>query len=583
MNKRLLGLTCIPSAIVLFIILAANRDSVILGYAVIEGLFLGIVEAVYLKRCKRRSNLWILLLSLVAGVMICYYGYARFYREWLWAGDILRSILTRLFSEFERGLRIAYIVAAIAAWPSAAVLAEMILRFVHYSLRTINYKNLWKEMTGDISRRTIIKMVGTTFVVLSSAVLIGTALLMVVFLLPTDRVEHNVVRSAYTIQEEGRYPQLTRYATSTLDNHTDSIILAEAASTLGTSLLEDVMNVPRGYVDDLNAPDSLVAHYIEGKPFNSITIYARYWHGYLIFVKPLLEIMDYKTIRILNGIVQIALAGLICGVLFKKGKMAAIIPYLLAYSMLMPLALAKSFQYSPCFYIFNLGCLSLLLLNDEKRKKYSYIVFLLCGVFTSYFDFLTYPISTFGMPMLFYLYLSDDDSEESKIIATIRNGFFWCIGLAAMWVSKWVVASIVIGENIVAASFGSVKYRTSTMTSDWLGDYNAFDCVVANYKTFLITPVTIIAMIYIGFLVYKGFKQNCLSTWSICRILFPFFVTGLAPVAWHAFAKNHSMIHTWFTNKACVVTLLAMLFGLISLFQENNKQAEISEKSNHQT
>ena len=573
MNKKLLGLICIPSAIVLFIILATSRNTVTLSYAVIEGLFLGTAEALYLSRIKRRSSVWVLMLSLVSGALVCYFGYYRFYREWLSAGDALRSILTRLFSEFERGLRIAYIAAAIAALPSAAVLTEMVLRFVLRSLRAIDYKNLRKELTGGISPGKIIKMTCTTIVVLATSVLIGTALLTAVFMLPTDRVERNLEKSAYTIQDEGTYPQLTRYAISTLDNYTDSIMLTEAAIKPGPNLLADVMNVPRGYVDDMNAADSLVAHYIMGKPFNNTTLYARYWHGYLIYVKTLLEFMEYRAMRILNGIVQILLVGSICGLLFKRGQKAAIIPYLTAYLMLMPIALAKSFQYSSSFYVLNLGCLLLLLLSDEKRKKNSYIVFLLCGILTAYFDFLTYPISTFGVPMLLYLYLSGTDSEESKIIATVKNGLFWCIGLAGMWVSKWVVASIVLGENIVATCFGSVKYRTSTMTSDWVGEYTAFDCVVVNYKVFLITPITIFAMIYTGALVYRFFRHNRLSAGNICRILFPFFVTGLAPAVWYAFAKNHSMIHTWFTNKACVVSLLAVLFGLVSLLQSNSVQA----------
>ena len=575
MNKRLLGLICIPSAIVLFIILATSRNTVTLSYAVIEGLFLGTAEAVYLSRIKRRGSVWVLLLSLVSGALVCYLGYARFYREWLLAGDGVKSVLARLFSDFERGLRIAYIAAGIAAWPSAAALSAMVLRFVLRSLRAIDYKSLRKELVGGISGRTVIKMTGTTIVTLVLSVLIGTALLTAVFLLPTDRVERNLEKTAYTIQEEGAYPQLTRYATSTLDNNTDCIMLTEAATKPGPSFLVDVMNVPRGYVDDMNAPDSLVAHYLMGRPFNNTTLYLRYWHGYLIYIKPLAELMDYKAMRVFNGIVQIALAAAICGILFKKGYKSAIVPYLIAYFMLMPAALAKCFQYSSCFYIFNLGSLWLLLLNNDKRKKYSYIVFLFCGIFTAYFDFLTYPMSTFGVPMLFYLYLSGNDSEESKIAATIKNGLFWCIGLAGMWVSKWVVASIITGENMVSTCFGSVRYRTSTITSDWVGKYNAFDCIVANYKVFLITPITIIVMIYSGFLVYRCLKQNKMSTGNICRILFPFFVTGLAPAVWYAFAKNHSIIHTWFTNKACVISLLAVLFGLVSLLQSNSAGEEI--------
>ena len=55
------------------------------------------------------------------------------------------------------------------------------------------------------------------------------------------------------------------------------------------------------------------------------------------------------------------------------------------------------------------------------------------------------------------------------------------------------------------------------------------------------------------------------------RTLFPFLLTGLAPVAWYAFATNHSVIHYWFTNKACVVSFLGIVFGLVCLLQTKEK------------
>lgn len=40
---------------------------------------------------------------------------------------------------------------------------------------------------------------------------------------------------------------------------------------------------------------------------------------------------------------------------------------------------------------------------------------------------------------------------------------------------------------------------------------------------------------------------------------------GLSPIVWYGFATNHSAIHAWFTNKACVVSYLAVLFALNNL------------------
>ena len=43
----------------------------------------------------------------------------------------------------------------------------------------------------------------------------------------------------------------------------------------------------------------------------------------------------------------------------------------------------------------------------------------------------------------------------------------------------------------------------------------------------------------------------------------PFMLLALAPAVWYVFARNHSAIHYWFTNKACIVTALAGMCGLL--------------------
>ena len=337
----------------------------------------------------------------------------------------------QVLPDYEQGVHYIGIAIAIAAFPSAAILAGIVIRYIIQVLKAIDYKKLWKEIVGDRSNRSIIKTIGMTIIQLALAVLIGTALLTAVYILPTERINYNVKSSAYTVEKEGADPVLYEWALSRLDNYTGSIMMLEAACDPVSSPIKDAMNAPRGYNANRRPDESLVAHYVNGVPFDGIMTYPRYWHGYLIFQKPLLEFMDYEAMRILNGIVQFGLVLLICGLLLKTGNKSAGIAYFIAYLMLMPIALAKSFQYSSCFYVFNLGCLPLLLLREERRRDCMYSIFLFCGILTAFFDFLTYPISTFGVPMLLWLLLAGGKSVESKLGAIIKNGLFWCIGFAS--------------------------------------------------------------------------------------------------------------------------------------------------------
>lgn len=272
----------------------------------------------------------------------------------------------------------------------------------------------------------------------------------------------------------------------------------------------------------------------------------------------------------INGLIQAITVLITCLLLVKTGHLKAVIPYVLSFMMLMPVAMAKAFQYSTCFYVFTFGCIALLLLKEDRRRKTAPLVFLWCGIATAYFDLLTYPISTFGVPMMFYLLLADKEQAESKFSEIVRNAIYWCIGLGAMWVSKWGIATLITGENKFTDALGKVAERTSTVSEEG-ESYSFYSAEIRNFGAFALTPITIIAAALILYMIFKMLKQKKLTVKDSVRTLYPFLLTGLAPVAWYAFATNHSMIHYWFTNKACVVTFLGIVFGLACLSSRSEK------------
>ena len=110
---------------------------------------------------------------------------------------------------------------------------------------------------------------------------------------------------------EGTNYTLSRWFTCTLDHHTDSIIPLNAVDSSDGSVIDRAMEVPRGAIEanyseaGYTIPsDDLFAHYVDGTDFDGTEIYPRYWHGCLVLVKPLLEVLDYASIRVVNGIMM---------------------------------------------------------------------------------------------------------------------------------------------------------------------------------------------------------------------------------------------------------------------------------------
>lgn len=395
-----------------------------------------------------------------------------------------------------------------------------------------------------------------------SAIILGTALLCMAFLLPNDNIEAHMESTADVILNEGVYPALSEGFSSTLDNFTDSLMLLEAADNNDASALERAMAIFHGNIGEENNPAGmLVRHYLWHEPFDRTYDYPRYWHGYLIFLRPLLMFFDLRQIRIINGACQAILMVLTCVLMLKKKKDLYVIPWMLGYLMLMPIVSAMSLQYSACFYVYMIGSLVLLLLSEERLRQYGALVFLNIGIALAYFDLLSYPMVTYGVPMVMYLCLINDSGIKEKIFNIVRNGVMWCLGYGVMWTSKWVLGSIILKRDIIYDGLSQFSERTSGYAENF--QLSKISVILTNYRKFFKSPVVYIALICLLYLIYAIVKNKTYLYGEAWCSMGLYLLVGLSPVVWYCFATNHSAIHAWFASKACLVSFLAVMFGLI--------------------
>lgn len=170
-------------------------------------------------------------------------------------------------------------------------------------IRKDRRRKCFKEYKMENSlRRTVIKFICILF----CSICFGVCSLYSVFALPTEEMDMHVKMSADTFEKEQTYPTITKWCTSQLDNFTDSIMLLSAVYDGTEADLEKAMKVKYNRVSGENPTQSLIKQYKYGMPTYQEE-YVRYWHGYLLFLKPLLLYMSYEKIRILNLITQTAI------------------------------------------------------------------------------------------------------------------------------------------------------------------------------------------------------------------------------------------------------------------------------------
>lgn len=397
------------------------------------------------------------------------------------------------------------------------------------------------------------------------AIIIATVLLTAAYSIPVERLDENIISSAVTIGNEGVYPSLFSWCTSTLDNFTDSVMLLHAGYKGDHSPIFEAMRVHRGYIAYALPSDTLVNHYLNGQAFSYVDSYARYWHGYLVFLKPLLVFTDISGIRIINAVWQTAVTVFLIIAMLKADLKKYIIPYLISLFFIMPVVLTKSITYSNCFSVFSLSSLAIILRHRYGRKETTdLLIFLYTGIAAAFFDLLTYPQATFGIPLIFSLLLAEEKTSEKQFLLAVKNGIYWLSGYSLMWIGKWISNTVITGEN------GFIR------AVDGVRDNASHDPILAmlygNIRDFLYTPVSILAIVLVFFLLIKIYRSRK-KVFDPGRAIL--LLAALLPFGCYFVLQHHSYVHHFFTNKELMVSSFAILSYLTSIAYKNENEQTV--------
>lgn len=242
---------------------------------------------------------------------------------------------------------------------------------------------------SEIGLKSIIKYIG----IVISGVLVATLLLTLIYAIPVENMRNHVKDSLWIQHRENDYMTLMESGNSRLDGFTDAIMLKNAIYNGKENALVKAMRVPSNLFKlKTNSPTAALIADAENMQPKRSGGYERYWHGYLLFLKPLLLVLDYGQIRLVNMFCQILLTCLVLAYMLKR-KLTRYIPALiLSLCFLTPIVLPLSLQFSSVFYVMLLTMLALLKYDLKIENPKLMYLFLFSGMATSFLDFLTYPL-----------------------------------------------------------------------------------------------------------------------------------------------------------------------------------------------
>ena len=260
------------------------------------------------------------------------------------------------------------------------------------------------------------------------------------------------------------------------------------------------------------------------------------------------------------------IVGIIVG-LVKQKKEYLVLPFVAAVLSIMPVAIALCLQYCDVFYITLIGALIIVWKWKEIRAERMYFLFLLLGMCTSYFDFLTYPFVSLGIPLVFFLAVMEKRDFITRFLYTVVCSAAWCVGYLGMWAGKWILGAILLPESeAMSEAIRALTYRGSNQST--AGVVNVWDVLLKNLFVYLKWP-TIIMFGALGmYLIYIIVKNKTLSGKRILENIC-YLLICLYPAAWYFISKNHSYEHTFMAYRELVILAFS---GLCMLAETGQKE-----------
>lgn len=287
--------------------------------------------------------------------------------------------------------------------------------------------------------------------------------------------------------------------------------------------------------------------------------YARYWHGYLTVLRPLLVIFNISQLRIVLTIILIILSIILAVCISKKTNKIVAIIFMLGLWSAEYFYLGFSLQGIFVFLIAVIG--SIVLTIRCERIKHMGVLFFVTGMLTNFFDFLTVPLVTLAMPLIIYITLIKKEnaniSLKQQVVTIIKYTTLWGIGYGLTWLTKWILVDLIYNKNMIKTAVAQVMYRsvgTQKISALYVIKQN-YNYIASN---FIISIIITFTCINIGTILNGSNIIKSVDLKAILIRIIPYLIIMCMPFAWYFILKNHSYYHAFFTYRNLAILVICI-------------------------
>lgn len=297
------------------------------------------------------------------------------------------------------------------------------------------------------------------------------------------------------------------------------------------------------------------------------TYYYRYWHGTIMFLRPLLTQFTYMDIRYMNVLLLTGLCFILMIILQNKLDIKAAVIFAIAVLSVNFFVVPYCIEYVPMFYIMFISSIIILFLKDKQKISY---LFLITGICSNFFDFLTVETITLCVPLVIHFYDLFNKGETGNFINNIKYFVklctLWICGYMFTWGSKWLMASIVLRRNVMTNVMESISQRSVGQVGEITFFEQLKNALILNIRGIFPLRLTkgpagtvimffvILALLFAVVFLYRKKKFE--------KVAVIFLLIALIPYIRYLVMSNHSYSHNWFTFRAQISSIMAVLFAV---------------------
>lgn len=285
--------------------------------------------------------------------------------------------------------------------------------------------------------------------------------------------------------------------------------------------------------------------------------YYQYWHGVIMFIRPLLSIMNIEGIYSLNYMFLSILFIVLMILLWNKKDYISILILFVGMLMCNFIIVGSCLEFVPTVYLMLITSIIITLFPNQKNHFY-YVLFFIIGMSTAFFDFLTTELLTIAIPLMLLIRTRKKDDDLIRFCFT--SLFIWALGYIMMMTSKWLLIAITNHEyDIWTFVKGKILYWTEPKENYKV---NWFSGLIRNLKAIFpfqyMNDMTIIIFfeIYICFYLLFSKRKNNLKSYVYLAI-------GCLPFLRYIVLSFHSYYHCYFMCRDLLVTIYGLTMAYV--------------------